>query len=158
LACSRPEVVAHRGGSGGGHGWSVGGAAWRDVGGAVTPLWRLVCLPATEVLTATLLGASAGLRRSERQGGMERTGGPFGIRWPVGARCEEGARLRGGLGGRVAWGRAASRRGPGGSNVEGRAPARSGAGRRVGARATSRRPGIVSDWPCSSDKNSIFCN
>jgi hypothetical protein len=27
---------------------------------------------------------------------------------------------------------------------------------RAGARATSRRPEIVSDWPCSSDKNSIF--
>jgi hypothetical protein len=40
------------------------------------------------------------------------------------------------------------REGARGSDAE---VAGAGAGMRAGARATSRRPGIVSDWPCSSE-------
>jgi hypothetical protein len=67
------------------------------------------------------------------------------------------------LGARAAWGR----RGASGCAASGRArgPGRRGGDPgarralwRAGARATSGRPGIVSDWPCSSDENSIFCN
>jgi hypothetical protein len=48
---SRPEVVARRGGSGGGHGWS-GGAAGRDAGGSAPFM-------GDQRSTATSLGARA---------------------------------------------------------------------------------------------------
>jgi hypothetical protein len=44
-------------------------------------------------------------------GGMERTGSLWGFAGRTARGARKGARLRGGLGGHVAWGRAASGRG-----------------------------------------------
>jgi hypothetical protein len=90
--------------------------------------------------------------RGERTagGGIERTDGPLGVRRPTGVRREEGARLRGGLGGRVDWGRGGLRMRPGGSNTEGwRAPTSGGASRRAARYSGALESGDVAAGLCS---------
>jgi hypothetical protein len=84
------------------------------------------------------LGARAGLGRSAWQGEHRTVRRSVGVRRPDGAwREKKGARFRGGLGERVAWGRATSRRGWVGPDVEARAAGRAAA--RRGAASPARQ-------------------
>jgi hypothetical protein len=141
LVRNRPELVARRGGSDGGHGGEQGGGLAR-FRGAATPLWQPARLPATDGPTVMLLGVSAGLGRSERQGrhGTDRRSVE---RSPAGRRA-----ARGGGGdfevvlGRV-WPRGTSlRKARGGSDVEAAYDARAGALARWSA------GDVASAWNC----------
>jgi hypothetical protein len=82
-------------------------------------------------------------------GCKERTGGPLGVPGRTARDARRGWTPR--LGGH-AWLRGTSLgKARGGSDVEAAYGARAGALWRAGARATSRRHEIVSDWPCSSE-------
>jgi hypothetical protein len=125
--------------------------AWFGVGGGGSdPLWAI------RGSTTTSLDARACLGRSKWQGGMERTGGPFGVRRPDAARREEGVDSEAASVG--AWPGEGRPRDAGG-------PRRRGAVRRARARrrrsrrgATSRRPGKILQCPCLNASNSKKLN
>jgi hypothetical protein len=136
LVRGRPELVARRGGHLWRHGWRAGGGARLGAmqrGSA--PLWQ----PRID----------GDVPRCTRRPREERMAGGHGTdRWSVGCspagRCAArgGGGLRGGLGARVAWGRAASGRG--------RA--------QMPRRGTSCRPGKILQCPCLNASNSKKLN
>jgi hypothetical protein len=130
--------------------WRAGRAAWRDAGaGARLGSMQRGAVPlyGGQESTATSLGVNAGLGRSERQGGKERTSGPSGVPGRTARSARRGWTPRPSWDARGFGERASGRRE--GARTSRRRTAR--ALWRAGARATSRRPEIVSDWPCSSE-------